>query len=225
MNPNYTRRLVGGAAALLGLWWVWSSTFPFVRELWNDDRETGLIFFFLTIVPLMAIPGVLAVIFGVRLFSSMSVSSLKWVVGLFAVFGAFWLSACLSSLFPKLLPESISITAFLFLSSLAAIPAYLFTVRKLLSHLTEQVPSFTSLISRGILALMAWQLWLLLFSVFDEHSPIKEGYTHIHEEPWDTLGILVPIIVAYGSYRIFVALLTKAHQGAAEHPATGNAAS
>lgn len=218
MKPDYTRRLIGGAAALLGLWWVWSLVYPFVRGIFTEDRETSDFVFIFTIVPLMAIPGVLAVVFGVRLFSAMSDSSLKWVVGVFATFGAFWLSSRFSAGFPGLLPERLQQTAFLFMSSLVAIPAYLFVVRLLFRHITKQDKTCTSLLSRGVLILMAWQLWLLLTSIFDEYSPIKEGSTHIHEGPWDTLGFLVPIIVAYASYRIFAALLLPKAKNAAEKP-------
>jgi len=60
---------------------------------------------------------------------------------------------------------------------------------------------------------MAWQLYLLLSSIFHEYSPIKEGSSDIHEAPWEAVGVLVPIIVAYVSYRTFVALLLpKAQQ-------------
>ncbi|MGJ8723721.1 MAG: hypothetical protein ACSHYB_04110 [Roseibacillus sp.] len=60
---------------------------------------------------------------------------------------------------------------------------------------------------------MAWQLWLLLSSVFDKYAPVKEGFTHIYEEPWETLGLFVPIVIAVGSYCIFSSILTKAQGG------------
>ena len=219
MKQHNTRRLIGGASALLGLCWSCLALYPLAQGIFAGDRETNNLVFLFTMVPFVAIPGILAVVFGVRLFRSMDESSLKCVVGIFAFFGAFWLSSCLSANFPEFLPEGIQDTAFLFMSGLLAIPSYLFVVRFLLRYLTKQDHIYTSLLSRGVLILMAWQLWLLLSSIFDEYSPIKEGYTHIHEAPWDTLEVLVPVIVAYTSYRTFAALLPKAQQNTAEPPA------
>jgi hypothetical protein len=70
--------------------------------------------------------------------------------------------------------------------------------------------------------LMAWQLWLLLSAYFHQYSPIKEGYTHVPEEPWGLLGLVVPIIVAYGSYRIVSGILNKKHNETLP-PTAGNA--
>ncbi len=106
---------------------------------------------------------------------------------------------------------------YLFFSSLIAMLAYLLIVRKLLRHMTGEQPSYPSLISRNHISLLAMLTWICLFGLFDEYSPIKEGYTHIHEEPWDTLGTIVPITVAYVLFRCLAALLDKAQQTSAEH--------
>lgn len=220
MNPNYTRRLVGAAAALFGFWWIWFWTLPVVHELWIADNKAGDIFFFLPFHLSMAIPGVLALIFGIRLFITMSVSSLKWIVGLFAVFGTTLFTSQLLVMFPELLPELVSGPFFLFLSSLIAMPVYLLVTKKLIRHLTEQDPSYLSLIGQGYLVLMAWLLWLLLSSVFQDYSPFREEYSNLPVFPWAILELFVPIVVAYGLYRIFAALLAKAQEGSAEQPAT-----
>ena len=214
MNPDHTRRLLGGAAILLGLWWTLTAVFPPIRRAWSDGFETGNIVFLLTIGPMMAIPGVLAVVYGVRLFCEMREASLKWVVGVAAVFFTFFLSSRLSAVFPEFLSEELRRGVFLFVSSILAIVAYLLAVRLLLRHFTQKENSFASLVSRGTLILLAWQLWMLLTNIIDEYSPIKEGYAHIHKEPWESLGFLVPVIVAYGSYRILASRLTKVQQNA-----------
>lgn len=81
--------------------------------------------------------------------------------------------------------------------------AYVFVVRLLLRHFTQKDRSARSLMSRGGLILIAWQLWLLLSQIFEEYSPIEEGYTHLPEAPWDLLRLIVPFLVAYGFYRVF----------------------
>jgi hypothetical protein len=213
MKPELSRRLIGGLAALFGAWWAWNAVVPPVKGIWSKDIEAFDIVFLLTIVPLMATPGILAVVFGSRLFREMRESSLKWVIGVFAVFFAFFLSSRASELLPSLLPEGLQHFVFLFVASLVAIFAYLFSARLLLRHLANEDHSLRSLFSRGVLILMAWQVWLLLSQVFREYSPIKGGYTHIPEEPWGILGLLVPIAVAYGLYRAVAPKLTKAESG------------
>lgn len=215
MKPDLIRRILGGLAALLGAWWTWSAVVPPLTRIWAEGFEAFDILFLLTMVPLMAIPGILAVVFGVRLFREMRVSSVKWVIGVFAVFFAFFVSLRASEAVPSFLPVGLQSSSFLFAASLIAIGAYLFVVRILLRHFTQKDHQMRSLLSRGVLILMAWQVWLLLSEVFDEYSPIKEGYTHVPEEPWGILGLVVPIAVAYGLYRIFAQRLTTAQQGVA----------
>lgn len=175
---------------------------PCITGIWSDGFETLDAVFLLTIVPLMAIPGILAVVFGVRLFHEMRESYLKWVVGVFAVFFAYFLSLRTSEAFPAILPDELQSSIFLFVASLIAVVGYLIVLRLLLRHFTDEDRGVRSLLSRGVLILMAWQIWLLLSQIFDDYAPIKEGYTHVPEEPWGILGLLVPIAVAYGLYRV-----------------------
>lgn len=212
MKPEHMRRLIGGLATLLGFWWTWNSVVSPIRKISSEGFDAGNIVFLLTIVPLMATPGILAVVFGLRLFREMRESTLKWVIGVFAVFFAFFLSSQASDHLPSLLPEGLQRSVFLFVASLVAIVAYLFSVRLLLRHFTNVDHSLRSLFSRGLLTLMALQIWLLLSEVFEEYSPIKEGYTHVPEEPWGILGLLVPFAVAYGLFRVVAPKLTKKAQ-------------
>jgi hypothetical protein len=66
------------------------------------------------------------------------------------------------------------ISVLLFDSSVVSISAYLFVVRFLLRRFTHEDRKLSSLRSRGVFILMAWQLWLLLSKIFDEYSPTKE---------------------------------------------------
>jgi hypothetical protein len=220
MKPELSRRIIGGVAALAGLWWTCVAIYPGVFRLWRDDIDTFGVIFVLATVPLMTIPGILALFYGVRLFREMSESLLKWVVGLGAVFLAFFLSSRLSLLFPTLLPEGLLRATLLFVSSLAVIPVYFLVVRFLIRQLTNGASPASALLSRSVVILMAWQLWLLLLAYFHEYSP-KEGYSRIPEEPWGLLGVVVPIIVAYGSYRFVSATLNKKLNGSA-HPTASN---
>jgi hypothetical protein len=212
MKPDHTRKLIGGLAALLGACWTLAVIVPMIAGLWADSFEAFDVVFLLTIVPLMAVPGVLAVVFGSRLFLEMRNSSLKWVLGVFAVYFAFFLSSRTSDLLPLFFPEDLQHSVVLFVASLVALVAYLQIVRWLLRHLTHENHSLRSLLSRGVLVLMALQIWLLLSDVFEEYSPIEEGYTHVPKEPWGILSLIVPVVVAYCFYRAALPNLARAQQ-------------
>lgn len=213
MNPDHIRKLIGLLAALLGCWWSWTVLVPAAEKIRKGGFEPFDILFLLTTILLMAAPGILAVIFGLRLFHEMKVSSLKWVIGTFAVVLALFLSPVIQKLAPLPLPDDLLRSASFIIASLIAVFVYLFVIRTLLRHLTCKDRSLRSFLSRGALFLIACQIWLFVFQIFEEYSPVKEGYTHVQEGPWGILGILVPIGVAYGLYRAFASLLPKA-QGA-----------
>ena len=194
---------------LLGLWWTWNTVVSPFRKISTEGFDTSNIIFLLTIVPLMAIPGVIAIIFGARLFREFGEPFLKWVIGVFAVFLAFFLAFKISAFFPLMIHERLQESVMLFLASIISIIAYLFVVRLLLRYFIQENRNSISLLSRGVLVLMAWQLWLLLSKIFDVYSPIKEGYNHTHDGTWIFLRLLVPILVAYGSYRAVATILTK----------------
>ena len=200
MKPELTRKLIGAASTLMGLWWIYEMVFPLIGSFWGRDA----------LIPLVASPGVLLIYFGIRLFRKMSESSLKWVLGPFFVFFAFSLAARLAEVFPTLLPGNLLHSTLLFVSSIVVIPVHLLVVRLLLRHLTGQVRSSASLLSRGVVLLMAWQFWLLLSAFCMEYFPAKEGTAYALEEPWEIVSLVLPIIVACGLYRGVIAMLNKA---------------
>jgi hypothetical protein len=211
MNPEHTRRLIGGIAALLGLWWTSITLFPLISRSWSGELEAFGIVFLLTVITVTVTPGILAVVFGARLFLKMQESSLKWVVGVLAILLGFVLYSGLLGVLPRLLPERLQHTAFPFIASLIAIVTYLMVVRLLLRYFTQEEHPFKSLVSRGSLILLAWRLWMLLSSIFEECDLPEGGFAL-----WHRLGFLMPTIVAYGLYRLAVSRLTKACQESAE---------
>jgi len=59
----------------------------------------------------------------------------------------------------------------------------------------ERVPA-TGLISKVAIAVLPFQLWMVLPEFFREYSPMKEGYSHVPDFPWVIMGLLIPILVA-----------------------------
>jgi hypothetical protein len=154
------------------------------------------------IAAFLAVPGALAISFGITLYRKKSATALRWIVGLLAVFGAVWTSARLSLLFPDLLPERLESSLFMLFGTLVVLPAYAVVVQGLFPVIEAQKPRVVDLFGHGIIAMLAWQLWFVGFGLFEQYAPIQKGYTHVYEEPWGFLGVLIPIVVAYGFYRV-----------------------
>jgi NO-binding membrane sensor protein with MHYT domain len=70
MKPELTRRIMGGVAAGSGLWWTCFVGFRLLIGNWPEDVEIYEVLFLSGLTLLMAIPGVIAWIFGVRLFQN-----------------------------------------------------------------------------------------------------------------------------------------------------------
>lgn len=161
-------------------------------------------------VPLLVIPGVLAIGAGIILYRAICVGALKFLFVAFACLGVLEGSRALMFIFPHRLAEQTERTLFLLIGILVVIPLYVIAVRKTLELFEQEKPRIAELLGRGTLVLIAWQVWLLLNGVSSEYPPLEGGQKYFHKEPWQTLGVLIPIIVAYGGYKLAAALLSPA---------------
>jgi hypothetical protein len=211
------RKLLGGIIAAFGIYWVWSCLFPPLRDLFFSDDILMDVSFLLTIVPLMALPGILAVVFGLRLFNEYTTTTLKWLIGVFYGYLAFHLSARLDYyLDDSALHTVMSNTAMIGFTILAVV-LYVFSTRFLAKKISGEIIPYPFLLSRGIFLLIAWMIWLHLSDGIRELAPVKEGYEYVNEAPWDTVAVILPILVAYISYRFSTSKLMKAQQAAGEN--------
>lgn len=208
MNPELSRKIIGGGAAFGGLWWLWIVTFPLVSKLWKDDTAQLNGLFVFTVIPLMMTPGLFLVIHGVRLFRRLKESSVRWIVGVGIVFLSFSVTTQLSRLFPALLPERLLNQTLFFASNLALVPVFCFVLRFLLRHLQYGAPPMAPLLSRTTVGLLAWQLWFLLSAYWHVYEPKAEGYTGGAPFLWLQVGLFGPILVAYGLYWMVCSLMT-----------------
>lgn len=151
---------------MFGLHWIFGSVYLPLRRLWTDETDASYVYFLLTMVPLMLIPGLIALIHGVRLFREMSESSLRALVGLAAFIVAILLFVGLNHVIPTSFSDRLMSLTFFFVSCLAVIPAYLLVVRWLLWHLADGAELGSPVLSRGVLMLMALQLWMVLTTAF-----------------------------------------------------------
>lgn len=199
MNPTSIRKSIAGVVVLLGLLWFGGAVIvPAIKTI--SGEKPGISSLFLVfMLPLMATPGILLTYFGVSLFRRMSEESLRWVIGTIAVLGVFLIDSRLSLAFPTLVPKRIESPMGLFLGTSVMVPIYLLVVSKLLPVLGAERKSMRELLSRGILILMAWELWMALSSIRFECFSSDSVYSFP--------GLLISIIVPYALYKIAAARL------------------
>lgn len=198
------RKAIAAAAVLLGLLWFMGAVVYPASQILSGTKESPGIVMILTLLPLMGLPAFLLIYLGASLFREMTEESLKWVVGTLAVFGAVSISARLQLAFPALLPTRVELSLGMFLGACVAVWLYLLVVRRLLPILGGEKKSMRSFLGRGILVLLAWLLWFFLSAWAEEYRRLADGY--------ELVVFLVPMAVAYGSYRIAAASLLPSRE-------------
>ena len=211
---EYFRKLISGTIAAFGVYWVWICFFPAVQELFSSEEFLMNLFFLLTIVPLMALPGILAIIFGLRLFHEYTILTLKWLVGVFYGYFAFHLSARMDYFLDDSPSHTIISNTAKICFSVLAVVLYVISTRLLARKISGEIIPYPFLLSRGIFTLIAWIIWLNLSEAIREVAPNIEGAQYLNTEPWDSITVIIPIIVAYLFFKIAVSKLEKAQQTA-----------
>lgn len=193
MNPNRTRKLIGYTSILLGAAWAVLIVFKPVQSVFLEGRHWLDVTYLLTLLPIL-IPGLLFSIFGFSLSKGFSLRSLKWITGTAVGVGVLLLSSTLAISLPDTVPETEAGFILIFLCTLAALPLYIYVVRTVCRLLEEEVPSRMAFVSRGVVLLLCWQLWILLFSVFSNLVPEEDPILR-------ALSVIAPMGIAYAVFR------------------------
>lgn len=188
---------------LLGVWLLWSHFLPNVTYCFGrgwDISDTGVNVLQVIILPLIALPGLLSLGFGIALFRLPSLTSLKCVIGLFLCIGGHTVSGTLSFHYQEFFSDPTHSGLMLPASVCIVATIYIFLVRHLSRRLGLGTPNMADLFGRGILALMALSLHITLNYYFMEYSR--------HQRHQDELSLfilyLMPYIIPYLTYRLAV---------------------
>jgi hypothetical protein len=198
---------VGICALLIGCCWLLEIVIlPLLRSGIFVEKNDLMNYLLLLIVgPLMVLPGGLAVYFGLRLAKEKNKKNIKGCVGSLAFLGVFWLSAFLEPALPKHIGRMLS----WLITTAAVIPVYIFASRFLMIQ-AGLVPELKGeMVGRGILLIISFQIWLVGSEICDAYAPIKKGYSHIKEEPWEAVSVIGPILLAWIFYKVAMRLVKK----------------
>jgi hypothetical protein len=208
-------RVLGVAAMLCGAWWLWAVAI----EPFTSGRVTKAedFLFALAIIPMMAVPGVSAGLFGYQVTRSSEPRYIKRVLGTFAAFAVLLISGSVNGLVKWPRAEELKDGCFVLLSTLIVILIYLKTAAWVLRREGTPVESVTALISKTIVGIVAFEFYWVMRSGAEAFTPVKSGYKYVHEEPWGMIGMLAPIFVAWLSYKIAIRSLNLQSPRESQH--------
>jgi hypothetical protein len=195
MSALHIRWLLGGISLILGLCWAWGIAAPAVGEFIFKEKELLHYAIGLVILPFITAPALLPILFGMRLIRQMTEANLRRVVGLLGILVGTMTGTCLSMILP-LKPESGSTFGFIVIGTLAGIFFFLYSGPPLLHLLGGPERTPIELIGRGLPMLLALQLMMLMGDLIRSLAPIKAGYTHVLESPWEVLSFVIPCVAA-----------------------------
>ena len=206
--PGVLAKGIGGLTVVLGGVWVVGALWPLVRVV-SGAKELENGWFMFLMVPLLAIPGALAVIAGYLFLREVNLPNLKAVVGLFAALGGLVVYSRLAEHFHEhgLWHERIDVSAFFLIGIVIGVLIYLLGMRWLVPAMGMKWAGCRSVLNKGVFLLMAWQLWQVSAGTIGVLFQNRESLV------WgDLLQLLVPLISAVVFYKLGVRWLAAGQQ-------------
>ena len=204
MKTIYANRAVAASAIGLGCAWglmgLIDPTLGLGKEgMSGVDRLNCILMF-----PITMAPAVLALYFGIGLARNVTKRNIKGTVGMLAFFGAFPLVAGFSH-FP--LPERVVLGVALFIATGLMICVYTFASRTLMVKNGMSSDRLAQLVDKGVIAILAVELWLIMQPVMAMCVRRAEGLSHSREALWTAIGFAGSILVPWLFYRVSVRIL------------------
>lgn len=196
---------IGIAVVAVGVWWIFDVLLPPLYNATWKEKDTFDYVLLLTILLLMTIPGILMAYFGFRLTKHNSGTNIKGVVGTLSIFGVIWVHSLIRDAFGE---SKIASGLSMLTATLVIIPIYV-AVSKYWMKTLGLNPVRGEFIGKGIVTIIAWQIWFISSDIARGLTPIKEGYTHVPEEPWGLIGLVGPLLIAVIFCKITMRLIEK----------------
>jgi len=206
MQMDRMRKWVAVAAVVAGIAWIGRMLPPLFCPPESGHREFFDWFFVCAIGPLMAIPGLGAIVWGVRFFRRRDFAALKGLVGLASVIGMFALYGYVPMAWAGTMPSSVVSGIGGLAVACAATLVYLVLAKWLLPLFGEEKRRLREYLSRPIFGVLAFLLWQLLSALAFAYQPAAWR----NEVAWMLTVIFGPTTLVWGGYRVVVARLLPA---------------
>lgn len=194
-------KMVGIAGVLVGGYWlVMALAQPLYRFI-VEKKDAFDYVFMLTIVPMMALPGIIAVYYGARLIRTPNERNIKWTLGAGAVFLAMFLWDLLEWLSTSLNTISWTQSVSLLIATLFVIPLYVMACRVVMRSEGMAPRHYSHYLSRGVIFIVAMQLWMIGEELIERYFSKEEMYPW---ELWSNMRAFAPLLAAWVFYKIVV---------------------
>lgn len=198
--------MVGVAGALVGVWWVWHGfILPVANTLTRPATALDYIFG-LTVLPILAMPGVALAYFGIGLVRSKVLSNFKGVVGWLAFFGVVTVDILLSRFELFSMAGQIRESLCLLIGTLAFIPPYAILVNKLMVWDGSSAPGYRAIIGKGT-------IWIVTLELFNLGMEINRHYVDFKKNsgaddlPYSLAGFGITLAVVFIFYHGAISIL------------------
>ena len=198
--------ILGIFAIFAGCWWFYIFRLRSLSQIFTIGFFTHdlLFLFFFTI---MMFPGIMTLYNGIGLLREVTKRRIKGSTGSLCIIAAFLtLSYIDRLLFSDSFGKEFAIL-YILAATIVIIPFYILISRKIILSEKMEIKGKREFVGKGILTLVAWEIWLALSELVRAFAPVKEGEKYIKEAPWNILGIIGPILIAWVFYRIASSVL------------------
>lgn len=203
MKRTWLANLLALVALTGGSFWLVNVLWPPLVVAWSNGFEWLDSLFFLVVILMMALPGGLAIVFGVRLFRAKCARNIKNVVGIITVGLVLVLAfGVIDGLLPAMPVEEGAGLMALLLASIMGAFLYAWLATWTLRASGYPVDRVRETLGRLPFVLIAIQIVLVGWDLLQNYAPKKDGSTHVMETGWGLASLIGPIIVAVLFYKI-----------------------
>lgn len=197
--------LLSLASIIFAIWYfaVWAQM---AMELSSNSysREYGL-WSYLTVFSFFILklsPGILAFHYGYRLLRHKKQANFRRLIGMFTVFAMVVFAGKISLMIDGILPDDIKPLFVLLLCMLTGIPVYMRTVAFFLRREGLPFESYDNVIGKWPFVIMAFQLGLLLFALFEYYGLLldnlinTQGNAHGKYVDWKMFVSIITLLLS-----------------------------
>ena len=205
-----TIRVLGILAGVIGLFAIGSSFHSYYNIFSNGESLLDHIFILFFALIVLAF-GVFCVVVAVRTWKRITVSAIRQISAIIAIVLWAAIMALLELIGVDPLSTPIWYSLLLFGAVLAAVLFYVISTQWLIakSSMAQQPPQP---VSRHLIGLVCFFLWVTSSSLIRDLASNVAGYEYLSRSPWVFIGLVLPIVLAWGAYKSIMYFANRRHK-------------
>jgi hypothetical protein len=195
---------LGIGAIVVGVLWLGASAFMLTQELFTRRIRSGMDLMMTGLFMLVMLLAVFSIHFGARVLEAPTTYRIKRASGYLVTLLAIYAAPTISSQYLDGSDDHLARDGWILFLTVAAIGIHMITCRTIVRR--EGIPTlgYREFIGKTAIFLVAWQIWMLGYPLVDRYAPKDPDFPRLAETPWEFVGTLGAIFLAWGFYRIAV---------------------